>query len=213
MTHGVSKLGGRSWVGAAALGAWLFACSVPIPDAPKDAGSVAVDARSTVDAAPTPVADASIDQYVEPPFDAGRAFDFAEPYIGIPGPSSRSDAGHATTNTPKSNPANTLCLDCHKVGGSAAARPFFAGGTVRFQVDGGPAHMAEVRLKAYYTTAAISAYTDEDGNWFVPLAAAQDAGVNFSVRPGVRNQNGTRTMGSSPAIGNCNACHSGSVKL
>ena len=91
--------------------------------------------------------------------------------------------------------------------------PFFAGGSVYYLADGGPASMAEVRLKAYISSASVSGYTDNDGNWFVPLAVSQDAGVGFSVRPGIRNATLVRTMGPSPAIGVCNQCHGGANYL
>lgn len=151
---------------------------------------------------------------VIPGIDAGNGFDYAPPYVQTLGPSSRSDAGHNfAANKPPSNPWKTRCVDCHKAGGSAASRPFFAGGSVRNRPDGGPAAMAEVRLKTYYAPNAVNAYTDDDGNWFIPLAAAQDAGVNFSVRPGIRNAAVTRIMPASPAAGWCNQCHSGSNYL
>lgn len=153
------------------------------------------------------------DQITPPPLDGGTAWDFAPPYVATLGPSSRSDAGHNSKNNPKSNPADTKCLDCHSTTGSASNMPFFAGGTVRFQSNNAPAPSAEVRVKRTLNANAISAYTDQDGNWFIPLAAAQAANVNFSLRPGVRNASIVRMMGPSPAIGNCNQCHNGSQKL
>ncbi len=149
-----------------------------------------------------------------PPIDGGKAFDFAPPYVADLGPSARSDAGHNfASNTPKSNPWRTRCVDCHKAGGTAASRPFFAAGSVYYLADAGPASMAEVRLKSYVNANAVSAYTDNDGNWFVPLDVAQDAGVQFSLRPGIRNATQVRMMGPSPAIGVCNQCHGGANYL
>lgn len=194
--------------------------SVGEPD--QDAAGPSVDARVPADVVvieDAPIEDAAADVLDEglappPPFDGGRAFDFAPPYVAKLGPSSRSDAGHNfAANTPPSNPWKTRCIDCHKVGGSAASRPFFAGGSVYLLADGGAATMAEVRLKRTLNANAVSAYTDQDGNWFVPLGAAQDAGVNFSLRPGIRNATLLRTMGPSPAIGVCNQCHGGANYL
>lgn len=146
-----------------------------------------------------------------PGIDAGKAFDYAPPYVANLGPSSRSDAGHNfAANTPRSNPRGTICLDCHKVGGAAAGRPFFAGGTVK-QTSGAPAPSVEVRLKAYISPNAVTAYTDDDGNWFITPGAAADAGVGFSVRPGVRNATALRMMGPSAAFGRCNQCHIASL--
>ena len=88
--------------------------------------------------------------------------------------------------------------------------PFFAGGTVE---TNGDRSQIEVRLKAFISANAVNTHTDGDGNWFIPAAAAADAGVNFSVRPGVRNASRTRTMCPSPAIGNCNQCHGGAIDL
>jgi hypothetical protein len=140
--------------------------------------------------------------------DSGKAFDRADAYVETLGPSSRSDAGHAFAgNVPPSNPKGTICINCHKAGGTADGMPFFAGGTVKQDSDGGPAASVEVRLKAYISFNAVSSYTDEDGNWFITKDAAEDAGVVFSVRPGIRNAVKQRAMGSSPALGACNKCH------
>lgn len=143
--------------------------------------------------------------------DAGKAFDYAPPYVATLGPSSRSDAGHNfAANTPRSNPRGTICIDCHKPTGVAASLPFLAGGSIK-QTNGAPAPSVEVRLKAYISPNAVTAYTDDDGNWFVTSAYAADAGVGFSVRPGVRNATSLRMMGPSAAIGRCNQCHIASL--
>lgn len=154
---------------------------------------------------------AAADVPTTPPIDGGHAFDFAPPYAPQLGPSSRSDAGHNfATNTPPSNPYRTQCLTCHREGGTAATRPFFAAGTVQTTGD---KSQIEVRLKAFISANAVSAYTDADGNWFIPTSQAAAANVVFSVRPGVRNATKLRTMGPSPAIGNCNQCHGGGPSL
>lgn len=166
------------------------------------------------DGAVIPTPDGSVDDLdaaPPPKIDAGYAFDYAPPYVETLGPSSRSDAGHNfATNTPPSNPAKTMCIDCHKAGASAASRPFFAGGTVKF-TNGTPAPKVEVRLKAYLSATSVVAYTDDDGNWYVPSQVAADAGVTFSVRPGVRNATSMKMMTPSPAIGRCNQCHIASL--
>lgn len=180
-------------------------------------GTVGPDGRVTLpdgnvvlpDGAPAPPLEDSGD--IDPPrplIDGGKAFDFAPAYVAALGPSSRSDAGHSfATNTPASNPKGTICINCHKAGGTADGMPFMAGGSIKYQSNNAPAPMVEVRLKAFISTNAVSAYTDNDGNWFIPQAVATDAGVGFSVRPGIRNDTSVRTMGPSPAIGACNKCH------
>lgn len=185
--------------------------------------AAATDALVSADGAPlddggvTPDDDSGLlnpndlDAGYPPTIDAGRAFDYAPDYVETLGPSSRSDAGHNFAgNTPPSNPKNSQCIDCHKSGGAAGSRPFFAGGTVKF-TNGSPAPKVEVRLKTYLSANAVNAYTDDDGNWFIPLEAAPDAGVTFPVRPGVRNATSLRTMGPSPVIGRCNQCHIASL--
>jgi hypothetical protein len=157
---------------------------------------------------------AAIDQYVPPPIDAGYGWDNADAYVANLGPSARSDAGHNFVgNVPRSNPVKQQCLNCHKDGGAAGDVLFFAAGSIKYSADGGPAPMAEVRLKAYTNFNAISTYTDNDGNWYITREMAADAGVGFAVRPGVRNATITRQMGSSPAIGNCNQCHGSQISL
>lgn len=168
------------------------------------------------DGAPVPLEDGATpdpdedsgDPVFPAPIDAGKAFDFAPPYVAALGPSSRSDAGHKfAANVPPSNPRGTICITCHSDAGTASNMPFFAGGSVRRQADSGPFPEVEVRLKAYVSSNAVSAYTDQDGNWFIPQEVARDAGVQFSVRPGVRNATSTRTMGPTAGTGVCNKCH------
>jgi len=71
--------------------------------------------------------------------------------------------------------------------------------------------MAEVRLRTAANGKAISAYTDENGNFFVEQSTAFLGGLQFPFQGGVRTDAGIALMVVPRDDGSCNtaACHGG----
>jgi hypothetical protein len=134
----------------------------------------------------------------------GDVFADAGAYAGQLGPSTRKGDHDFTGNTPATNPAGQACMTCH---GKAGPGPLFqAGGTVYVDATKKPASSVEVRIVGA-NGAVISAYTDADGNFYV-----RQPTIAFPAKVGVRDAQGSRTMSSTIANGDCNnsGCHGGS---
>ena len=175
------------------------------PTGPSTMMAAAHDAgRASTDAGADAHADAQVDASdAAPPV---TAFTGAGAFVATTGPSARMAAHAFAGNTPITNPAKQVCIDCHAAGG--AATPFAFGGTAFKDVAGTiPAVGVEIRVRSADGGAA-SAYTDEDGN-FYRLAGA----VTFPANAGVRSAASTRVMAGTPESGGCNAaqCHDGAA--
>jgi hypothetical protein len=158
-------------------------------------------------------AGAGKDAHADAPVDAAHAdaapqvtaFTGAAPFVATTGPSARRDTHAFAGNTPTTNPAKQPCLGCHSAGG--AATPFAFAGTVFKDVAGTiPAVGVEIRVRAP-DGGALSAYTDQDGNFY------QAASVGFPANVGVRSATNARLMMAPPPDGGCNAsqCHDGNA--
>jgi hypothetical protein len=172
----------------------------PARDATADAGE---QARPTEDDSPAEGegedagadADASVDAGPPP-----NAFSGAPAYVATLGPSARKNAHNFGQN---GSPAGRACLNCHD--GDGRAPEFAFGGTVYRDAAGAQAAArVEVRVRDQ-NGKAVSAYSDNDGNFFFPLNPNGD--LAFPAHAGIRNASGTKLMGSTVNNGNCNACH------
>ncbi len=150
--------------------------------APSDAGSSSGDAGN--DAAPSV-----------------NAFTGAPAYAATTGPSTLK-TGHSNFNA-QNNPVGRPCLNCHGAGGGATQFTF-AGSA--FKDSGGtmPAAQVEIRLRDK-NGKALSAFTDANGNFFLPLNPNGD--LAFPAHAGGRDTNTTKLMNATVANGNCNSCH------
>lgn len=132
---------------------------------------------------------------------AGNAFTAAPPYAPTMGPSTLRPEHQAAFGTP--NPAKHDCSDCHL---------FAAAGSVFTDATGStPVAAAEVRLRTAADGKAISAYTDENGNFFIEQSSAFLAGLQFPFQTGVRTDAGIALMPPTSNDGSCNntSCHGG----
>jgi hypothetical protein len=106
------------------------------------------------------------------------------------------------------DPTGTPCLDCHNILHDA---PFLVGGTVFLDHErSAPAPGVEVRIVDASDGSAFSAYTDEDGNFWVSRSSPVPKGP-FLI--GVRNGEVERHMPLAQRSLNCNlaACHGETV--
>ena len=183
----------------------------PAPDASSSAMTVPDDgaardaAASPTDAGVTTHADAQTDASASDAAPAITAFTGAGAFVATTGPSARMPSHAFAGNTPTTNPAKQACLGCHVAGG--AATPFAFAGTAFKDVAGTiPAVGVEVRVRAADGT-AVSAYTDQDGNFYHAAAIAFPASV------GVRNATSSHVMMGMPPAGGCNGaqCHDGAA--
>ena len=170
----------------------------PDDGAARDAGAASSDAGVTTlgDASSSDAATADAAGAVTPFTGAGA-------FVATAGPSARMAAHVFAGNTPTTNPAKQACLGCHVAGG--AATPFAFAGTAFTDVAGTlPAAGVEIRVRAADGT-AVSAYTDQDGNFYLATAIAFPASV------GLRNATSAHGMMAMPPAGGCNAaqCHDG----
>lgn len=134
----------------------------------------------------------------------GDVFADAGAFAGQLGPSTRKGDHDFAGNTPTTNPAGQACMTCHGAGGPGPR--FQAGGTVYVDATKKPASSVEVRIVGA-TGAVTTAYTDADGNFYV-----RQGTIAFPAKVGVRDAQGSRSMSSTIANGDCNSsgCHGGS---
>ena len=124
------------------------------------------------------------------------AFTGAGAFVSQLGPSTRKSAHNFAGNNPPTSPQGQACSNCHN---------FFMGGTVFADAAGTlPAPGVEVRARNA-AGVAVSAWTDQDGNFYMPSSG----GVTLPASIGVRNAATTKVMSSSIATGTCasSACH------
>lgn len=166
------------------------------PDADGSSGS---SDGSTSDASTSSSGDSGSDSGTSS--SSGNAFTDAPAYAPMMGPSTLRPEHQAAFGT--QNPAKHDCSDCHL---------FAAAGSVFTDATGTtPVAMAEVRLRTGSTGKAFSAYTDENGNFFVEQSQAFLAGLMFPFQGGVRTDAGTALMIQTQDDGSCNhaSCHGG----
>lgn len=99
------------------------------------------------------------------------------------------------------------CLECHKTGGTAAAKPWAFGGRVNDGRDAG-ATVREVIVKTAAGAIVGHVKATSDGFFWAPGAPASNA------RAAVRNDEGDEVPMGTPASGGCNAggtCHGGAT--
>lgn len=135
---------------------------------------------------------------------------FAAPYEAGMATLTSNQPGHTTSVIGNPNPAGHSCVnECHSMGGVAATEPFSAGGTVYTDQTGATPVEAgvEVRIKNP-NGQAFSAYTDENGNFFI---RATDFQIEAGANPGIRDAvNPPMTMVTTLAAGtNGGACGNG----
>jgi hypothetical protein len=132
---------------------------------------------------------------VRPP-PAANAFTGATAFVPQLGPSTRKSSHNFPGNTPTTSPMGQACSNCHN---------FFAGGTVFADAAGTmPAPGVEVRARDAAGN-AVSAFTDQDGNFYIPNPGA----VTLPAHIGVRNTATTKLMSGTIASGTCasSSCH------
>ena len=125
-----------------------------------------------------------------------NAFTGASAFVSQLGPTTRQTAHNFPGNTPTTSPKGQACSNCHS---------FFMGGTIFADAAGTmPAAGVEVRARNAAGT-AVSAWTDQDGNFYMPTSG----GVAFPASVGVRNAATTKVMSASLGAGTCaaSACH------
>lgn len=107
------------------------------------------------------------------------------------------------------NPAGHSCVEeCHSAGKPAATKPYAAGGTV-YTDNGSNAPVGagvEVRIRNP-DGKAISVYTDENGNFFIPAA---DFTIQDLAHSGIRNATDTQLMGTTLSAATGGQCATGS---
>jgi hypothetical protein len=111
------------------------------------------------------------------------------------------------------NPAKAACMSCHGPGGKGPR--FFLGGTVyKDKAATTAAPQIEVRVRDA-AGKAVSAYSDNLGNFYVTQNAATNAGVTFPVSVGIRNATSTELMSATITSGDCNSstCHGGAEEF
>jgi hypothetical protein len=180
--------------------------SMPAPATPGDGVVHDASASPSDDAGTGPHADAATtDASSSDASPVVTAFTGAGPFVATTGPSARMAAHAFAGNTPITNPAKQACLGCHVAGG--AAKAFAFAGTAFKDVAGTiPAVGVEVRVRAA-DGGSLSAYTDEDGNFY------QSAPIAFPASVGARNATTSRVMMGMPPEGGCNnaQCHDGNA--
>lgn len=182
------------------LDASTGAMSAAAAAGPSDAGHGDDGAAGASDGGTTARADASSDAALPV-----TAFTGAGAFVATTGPSARMPSHAFAGNTPTTNPAKQACLGCHVAGGTAT--PFAFAGTAFKDVAGTiPAAGVEVRVRAADGT-AVSAYTDEDGNFY------HAAPIAFPASAGLRNATSSQGMMGMPPGGGCNnaQCHDGNA--
>lgn len=145
---------------------------------------------------------------------------FQQPYTQGTAKLSSTQDKHADIDAAASlqgqkNPAGHSCVDeCHSAGKPAATKPFVAGGTVYTDNTGTTPVAAGVEVRIRNPNGqAVSAYTDENGNFFIRQG---DFDIAQGAAPGIRDAvNGPMLMVSQlgpgtalgGACGNGPACH------
>lgn len=158
------------------------------------------DGDGVVDPGPSFAGDAGADSSstTAPPTDP---FSGAPAYVATLGPSARKP-GHSQFNA-QNNPAGRPCFNCHD--GNGNAPEFTVAGTVYLDLAGTmPAPRVEIRVLDE-DGKAVSVYSDNDGNFFLPLNP--NGALSLPILAGARKANGTRTMLVPATNGNCNSCH------
>lgn len=167
-------------------------------------GGEAQDAGEDDDAAPSDAATSSSGNPVDAA-DAAKpgptAFTGAPAYVATTGPSTLN-AGHSKFNA-QNDPAGRPCLNCHGAGGGAAQFTF-AGTVFKDAAGTMPAAQIEIRLRDA-NGKGLSAYSDANGNFFLPLNPNGD--LAFPVHAGGRDANTKKLMNATTTNGNCNGCH------
>lgn len=100
------------------------------------------------------------------------------------------------------------CLECHKAGGTAAAKPWAFGGRVNDNAGDAGATVREVIVKSAAGEIVGHVKATSDGFFWAPGAPASNA------RAAVRNDKGDEVAMGTPAPGGCNAggsCHGGAT--
>jgi hypothetical protein len=113
---------------------------------------------------------------------------------------------HSMKGGPK-NVTNTACLSCHD-GKTMGTVEFLFGGSIYDSVDGGTgATEIEVRV-VDAKKKGVSAYSDDDGNFWSEATAALDTPGGA----GARNATSEQIMPQSVMSGDCNSCHNGTTQ-
>jgi hypothetical protein len=134
-----------------------------------------------------------------PPPSAGGVFADAGAYVPTLGPSARNPK-HAGNP----NPAGQACLSCHGGQRPNIVQFLFAGTVWSSAAATTPTPQAEVRV-VQANGAALSAYSDADGNFFFLRSASPP--LDAPVAGGVRDSNGAALMVNVFNVGDCNSCH------
>ncbi|MDB5216848.1 MAG: hypothetical protein JWO86_4775 [Myxococcaceae bacterium] len=185
-TDGTLPSDGTSGATATADGAASTSSSGGSTGGAVDDAGAAADSAAAADGAPS----------TTPPPPAANAFTGAGAFVSQLGPSTRKSSHDFPGNTPTTSPMGQACKNCHG---------FFMGGTVFADAAGTiPAPGVEVRARDNAGN-AVSAWTDQDGNFYVPSAGA----VTMPAHIGVRNAATTKLMSSTISSGTCasSACH------
>lgn len=125
-----------------------------------------------------------------------NAFTGAAAFVSKLGPSTRKGEHSFAGNNPPTSPKGQACSSCHS---------FFMGGTVFADAAGTvPAAGVEVRARDAAGN-AVSAWTDQDGNFYISRAS----GLTLPASVGVRDATTVKPMSATIANGTCasSACH------
>ncbi len=159
-----------------------------------DGGSSGSSGSSTSSGGPTN--DASTPQNL-------GVFQGAPAYVSTLGPTTRKAQHNFAGNTPTTNPAGRPCFQCHAAAGPAPRFGF--AGTIYKDVAGTqPAARVEVRI-VDANNKSVSAYTDADGNFFIPFATS--GALAYPAKAGARDADTVKLMTAGSMNGNCNSCH------
>lgn len=197
-----TQLSGRHNVGGTTTDETLPADGTPAdPAASADADGGAAPAAATSGTAADADGGAGTDAGSDgsspvPPPPAANAFTGASAFVSQLGPSTRKSSHNFPGNTPTTSPMGKACSNCHN---------FFAGGTVFADAAGTmPAPGVEVRARDAAGN-AVSAFTDQDGNFYISNPGA----VTLPAHVGVRNAATTKLMSSTIGSGTCasGSCH------
>ncbi len=133
------------------------------------------------------------------PPSSGGVFADAGAYVPTLGPSARNPK-----HTGSQNPAGQACLSCHGGQRPNVVQFLFAGTVWNAPAASAATPMAEVRV-VQASGAALSAYSDADGNFFFVRGA--NGPLAPPVAGGVRDAKATALMTNVFNDGDCNSCH------